>query len=390
MKVCVIGSGISGLSCIHELILNNIEFDCFEKRNEIGGLWNYSEVYPSVYNSCQQNHPKESMGINDTKIEIGNSDYLTHTEYLSYLQKFKPEKIQFNKSVTSAFFDDELDCWNVVVDRKTIKYTHLIICTGHYSTPKKISISPNFSGDIIHSMDYKTPETFSNKDTLIIGGGSSAIQIACDLAYVAKSVSLLIRNMPFILPRYVENKTLLDFYRSVKHLPEEKIIEILHKHGVKQDEYKIPKPTQGLLTGTTIPISDEIFNLAKEEKIKFFSKINKINGNEITFIKEKKNIDSIILATGYEMKFPYLDFNVSHKDNIDFVINKKHKYLFFVGMLQPIGPIPPLLKVQSKMIIKIIKNKLVDIKGNDFSKANSHRVKLAEYVSHIEKKYKLI
>ena len=53
--VCIVGAGSSGISSCQVLKARGIEFDCFEKGSNVGGLWRYendsglSSAYRSLY-----------------------------------------------------------------------------------------------------------------------------------------------------------------------------------------------------------------------------------------------------------------------------------------------------------------------------------------------------
>jgi len=389
MKVCVIGAGISGLSCINELASKGIEFDCFEKRDSLGGLWNYSDIDSSIYKNCKQNHPRPNMQINNTPIINSTADYLSHSEYLAYLQQFDSPDIHYGKTVENAEYDQDLQCWKVTVNDNVTMYSHLIVCSGHYTVPKIPSLYNKFRGELMHSKDYKTPEAFSGKRVLVVGGGSSGIQIGSDLVGIASEVTLSVRTMPFILPRYIDNQVLLEFYQSIRDLPEEEIIKVLQQRGVDQTLFNIPKPEQGLLTGSTIPICDDIFKYAKSNKIRFVKSADEINDTKIIFDNSELPFDAVILATGYQLSFPFFDFTVDYSDNKDFLINESHPNLYFIGMLQPVGPVPPLLNIQSKLVAKLINNSGKTESSSQYWKDKSHRILLADYINHLTKEYEL-
>jgi len=44
MRVAVIGAGVSGLPAIKCCRDEGLDVVCFEKRNDLGGLWNYTEI----------------------------------------------------------------------------------------------------------------------------------------------------------------------------------------------------------------------------------------------------------------------------------------------------------------------------------------------------------
>lgn len=59
-KIAVIGAGVSGLGAIKSCLEAELEPTCFEKGNDIGGLWKYKvilEIFSehdiiNVYESC--------------------------------------------------------------------------------------------------------------------------------------------------------------------------------------------------------------------------------------------------------------------------------------------------------------------------------------------------
>jgi len=47
MRVAVVGAGVSGLAAIKCCRDEGLDVVCFESRDDLGGIWNYSEtVYP--------------------------------------------------------------------------------------------------------------------------------------------------------------------------------------------------------------------------------------------------------------------------------------------------------------------------------------------------------
>lgn len=379
-KVCVIGAGISGLSVIHELEKLNIDYICYEKRDELGGLWNYSETQTSVYKSCLQNHPRQYMYINDCHIENSSSDYVTHQEYLDYLKQFDFYHIKYNSSVTGVRYNTKTSLWEVTVNQDVVLFSDVVVCSGHYTSPNIPKEYELFSGELLHSIEYKRANRFKDKKVLIVGAGSSAIQIASDLVETAKDIVISTRSVPYILRRYIDNQTLFDFYKSFQGELDTEIDGILHKHNEHQTSYNIPAPSQSVSRCTTLPISDSIFIHAKENKVKFKGKINDIKGKQVCFEHEDETYDVLILATGYNLEFSFLDFDVDYKDNFNYIIHKKQPSLYFMGMLQPVGPVPRLLSVQSKVIAQVIDGSLL-ISRDTINNSNiNKRVNLEEYI----------
>jgi len=53
------------------------------------------------------------------------------------------------------------------------------------------SFPGDFSGEILHSHNYRKPEVFINKTVVVVGAGPSGLDIALDLAGYATKVGIL-------------------------------------------------------------------------------------------------------------------------------------------------------------------------------------------------------
>jgi len=59
VRVAVVGAGVSGLAAIKCCRDEGLDVVCFERRNDLGGLWNYTEnVEPDLANVARS--------VNDT------------------------------------------------------------------------------------------------------------------------------------------------------------------------------------------------------------------------------------------------------------------------------------------------------------------------------------
>jgi len=47
MRVAVVGAGVSGLAAIKCCLDEGLDVVCFESRNDLGGVWNYTETVQS-------------------------------------------------------------------------------------------------------------------------------------------------------------------------------------------------------------------------------------------------------------------------------------------------------------------------------------------------------
>lgn len=95
-KVAVIGAGVSGLASIRCCLEEGLEPTCFERSNDVGGLWKFSEhaeedrasIYPSVFT----NSSKEMMCFPDFPYPEDYPNFMHHGKLQEYIRTFAEKK----------------------------------------------------------------------------------------------------------------------------------------------------------------------------------------------------------------------------------------------------------------------------------------------------------
>ncbi|VVB06066.1 unnamed protein product [Arabis nemorensis] len=230
--VAIIGAGPSGLVAARELRREGHSVVVFERQNQVGGTWNYTDhvepdplsvdptrpvVHSSVYGSLRTNFPRECMGFRDFPFVVrsGVSESIdprrfpSHYEVLAYLQEFAKEfgieeMIRFETTVVRVAPAVETDGevgngkWRVESTEKEKKvgrdeiYDALVVCNGHYIEPRLAQIPgiSSWPGKEMHSHNYRLPEPFKDQVVVIIGNSSSADDISRDILGAAKEIHL--------------------------------------------------------------------------------------------------------------------------------------------------------------------------------------------------------
>ncbi|ORX90129.1 FAD/NAD(P)-binding domain-containing protein [Basidiobolus meristosporus CBS 931.73] len=156
------------------------------------------------------------------------------------------------------------------------KFDAVVIATGHYhvpyipSLPGIVEWNQRYPGSIIHSKQYRTPQGFGGKNVLVIGNGTSAMDISRDIS------------------RYTG-----DLYQSVR----ESEHQYDEKYKALREEFAklMPKKTQRVGAVKEIRFSKESPKDPRKAVIKFQ------DGKSIT------GVDQIIICTGYVFNFHFLE-----------------------------------------------------------------------------------
>jgi trimethylamine monooxygenase len=244
-RIAVIGAGPRGLAARRAFASARRagaevpEMVCFEKRSDWGGLWNYTwrtgldeygePVHGSMYRFLWSNGPKECLEFADYSFEehFGRPipsyppravlhDYIKGRVEKSGVR----EQIRFRSPVRWVEYDEgsgrfQVKVKDLAADRLyTETFDHVVVANGHFSTPNVPSFPgfDKFPGRVLHAHDFRDANEFVGKDVLLIGSSYSAEDIGTQcFKYGARSITFSYRTRPmgFDWPAGFEERPLL-------------------------------------------------------------------------------------------------------------------------------------------------------------------------------------
>ena len=229
-RVAILGAGPSGLAQLRAFEaagkagIELPEIVCYEKQRDLGGMWNYTwrtgldahgePVHGSMYRYLWSNGPKECLEFADYSFEehFGKpiASYPPRAVLRDYIMG-RVEKsdlrrcIQFNTAVHWVSFDEATRKFSVTVrdmkadELSTEEFDYVVVATGHFSTPNTPYFEglEQFPGRVLHAHDFRDACEFADKDLLLVGSSYSAEDIGTQChKYGAKSVTFSYRSAP--------------------------------------------------------------------------------------------------------------------------------------------------------------------------------------------------
>jgi hypothetical protein len=351
-----------------------IEVDCFERGSGIGGNWRYQNDngVSAAYRSLHINTSKTRMAYSDYPMPADYPDYPHHSQILDYFEDYVDHfgirpLIQFRTSVEQVR-RAEGGGFEVAIERggerSSARYGAVLVANGHHWDPKWPDFPGEFSGRVLHSHAYETPEGFENRNVLVVGIGNSGVDIACETSRVARQTWLSTRRSAHILPKYAFGQP-VDVYttpfssRLPLFMQRLSISAVLRLTRGPQERFGVPVPDFHVLQ-THPTISADLLNLVGHGRIRMKPDVAELAGDRVRFADgSEEEIDIVVYATGYRISFPFLG-----EELIDTSENRVRLYrqvvhpaiegLYFIGLVQPLGAVMPLAETQSQWVAKLL------------------------------------
>lgn len=380
-KVCVIGAGSSGITAVKALKEAGVPFDCFEMGTSIGGNWRYNNDNgrSAAYDSLCIDTSKERMAYSDFPMPEEFPNFPHHTQVLAYFEQYADHfdlrrhvtcRTQVRRvvpltnggyDVTMTFLDSG--------ESRTQQYRAVLVCNGHHWNPNMPEFPGTFDGETLHSRAYRQADHFAGKNVLVVGIGNSGVDLACDIAPLARQVFVSTRRSAHIIPRFILGRPTDKWVTEQgSRLPfglQRLLYRILLYLEVgDQEKYGVPKPEHPLLSEHPT-MSAEFLDVVASGAIKMKPNVARLEGSQVHFTDgSAEAVDTIIYATGYKVTFPFLDEEVFSASGNElnlyrYVVDPDHKGLYFIGFIQPLGAIMPLAELQARWVAALLSGDMI-------------------------------
>jgi dimethylaniline monooxygenase (N-oxide forming) len=372
--VAIIGAGSSGIAAAKALHERGIAFDCFEASDRVGGNWVFGNRngMSAAYRDLYINTSRDRMEYSDFPMPKSLPDFPHHTHIAEYFEAYVEhfgfrDRIRFETAIERA--EQRPDgTWRLTDSHSaTRSYDMLVVANGHHWDKRwpepAFPGSDTFEGIQMHAHDYRDNAFLAGKDVVVLGMGNSAMDIAVEASYVAKSTQLAARRGAWIVPKYLFGKP-LDQLSTTPHVPHwfsARVFEIiLRLHTGRPERYGLPKPDHRF--GSAHPtVSGRILDRIIHGAIAPRSDIAELGPDWVRFADGTRvHADVVIYCTGYRITFPFFDkeFLAAPDNRIDLfrrVFEPHNPSLAFVGLLQPLGAIFPLAEAQGQWIAEYLR-----------------------------------
>jgi cation diffusion facilitator CzcD-associated flavoprotein CzcO len=201
-----------------------------------------------------------------------------------------------------ATSDGELDAHQVVV----------AIGNQHTARIPQWRGANEFTGQMVHSSEYRNPRPYQGSNVLVVGSGSSGMEIAHDLAAGgAAKVWLAVRTPPNIMLRSLPgglpgDLVSLPLYRLPIRIADAIGRTVRRKNLGDLTEFGLPIPDEGVMARVKrfdqVPslVDMDVIDAIWDWSIEVVATVERFDGDEVVLV-DGSQLDphAVVLATGY-------------------------------------------------------------------------------------------
>lgn len=403
-KIGIIGAGLSGITAIKQLRDEGHEVVCYEKSESVGGVFSKNKIYEGLHLTISNYF----MAYSDFLPTNERLKFWSKLEYRNYLNAYVDKfdlgtSINYNTEVVAVRQDKKGEKWTIEVNsegkNQVMEFDGVVICSGHFQSPKipKFEGLDQFEGNVIHSKTYRDKELYRGKKVLCIGMGESSADITSEVSEVAAKCTLSLRRYHAVAPRYMSFQEDTFFTidtswltsRIVNKLPKYFHNRFTNKIFAKYVNSYNPDVrirgtwllNSGGSNNQAVTKNERVFkHIADGQVIPNIGGIERFDRTGVVFKDgTREEIDEVICCTGYDLKFPFLDFDVKNMRNLfkQMFIPEIGPSLAFVGFVRPQqGGIPVISEMQSRYLAQIMSGNLslpsVEVQKEKIEKDTMH------------------
>jgi putative flavoprotein involved in K+ transport len=366
--VVVIGAGPAGLATAGALRHHGIGAVVLE-RDAVGASWR------KHYDRLHLHTVRWLSHLPGYKLPRRYGNWVARDDVVEYLEDYVDfHNIDVRTGVEVEALSRNGNGWLVSTSDGDFETPRVVIATGynkHQHLPSWPGLD-SYTGTLIHSGDYKNPDSYVGKTVLVVGTGNSGAEICVDLIEGgAAHVQMSVRTPPTVLLRDTNGMPGQALGVVFRHLPVpvmDRLWPTIQKTAVGDlSTHGLPLPPPGayskFLRDDVTPILDVgLVPMLKQGKVEVVAAVESFDGADVVLADGSRiQPDAVIAGTGFQRGLEPLvgDLGLVEPAKGRPIVHGAETHpnapgIHFIGYTNPISGMFREIAIDAKRIAKVI------------------------------------
>jgi cation diffusion facilitator CzcD-associated flavoprotein CzcO len=307
--VAIVGAGPAGVSIALSLRDRGIRPLLIDQADQVGSAWR------NRYDRLKLNTGRPFSHLPNRPYPKGTPMFPSRDDVVAHLDRHAREDgIELRLGVEVLRVDRRGRGWCLRTLTGDIEAGQVVIAIGHHHTPH----IPHWPGaddfdEIVHSADYRNPGPYQGKKALVVGSGSSALEIAHDLSTGgAAEVWLSFRTPPNVLLRSLPGGLPCDLiawplYRIPVRLADAMARAARRMSLGDLSEFGLPVPDEGVFfrakhfDRAPAIVDKDVIDAIKNGSVTVVASVEAFESDKVVLVDGSRlDAQVVVAATGYE------------------------------------------------------------------------------------------
>jgi cation diffusion facilitator CzcD-associated flavoprotein CzcO len=305
--VVVVGAGPAGVAAALSLRDRGVDVVVLDRADQVAASWR------TRYDHLKLNTGRQFSHLPRRRYPRGTPTFPSRDQVVDHIER-SASGLDIRFKTTVERIDQGLGGWLLRTSAGDIKARQVIVATGYDHTPH-VPEWPGmrgFTGELLHSSAYRNPTRYARKRVLIVGSGSSGMEIAYDVSIGgATRVLVAARTPPNIMLRSGPAGLPGDVIATpLYHLPPrlaDRIARRARLHAIGDlTKLGLPIPDEGPFSRSArlgvapALVEMAVINAIKAGVIEVVEPPESFDGSTVSLLNGKRlQVDVVICATGY-------------------------------------------------------------------------------------------
>jgi len=308
-RVVVVGAGAAGVSMALSQRDRGVRPLLIDRADAVGSSWR------GRYDKLKLNTCKQFSHLPDRPYAKETGVFPTRDQVVEHLDSHaRDDGIDLRLNTELCRIDRRDDGWWLRTTSGDIGCRQVVIATGYEHTPR-MPVWPGvegFTGQLLHSSAYRNPAPYQGKRVLVVGAGSSALEIVHDVATGGADRAWLgVRTSPNIMLRSLPGGVPSDLIATPLFSAPVWLSDTLAAIGRRASigdltPFGLPTPDEGVIArgirlGRAPAIVDkEVIRAIRDGVFEVVPTIERFDGAAVSLVNGLRlKPDAVICATGY-------------------------------------------------------------------------------------------